>query len=55
MFGEDLAPDFLEAKIVYLLLPKNVPISRATRLQWLLDHLNTTISISNTKLVSLQN
>ncbi|XP_048517774.1 KICSTOR complex protein SZT2 isoform X3 [Dendroctonus ponderosae] len=53
-FGEDLAPDSLEAKIVYLLLPKNVPISRATRLQWLLDHLNTTISISNTKLYFFQ-
>lgn len=35
----------LEAKIVYLLLPKNVPVSRASRLQWLLDHLNIVITV----------
>ncbi|KAK4871539.1 hypothetical protein RN001_015663 [Aquatica leii] len=38
-------PPFLEADTVYILLPKNVPISRATRLQWLLDHLNTVVSV----------
>lgn len=35
----------LEAKTVYLLLPKNVPVSRAARLQWLLNHLNSVITI----------
>ncbi|XP_066247487.1 KICSTOR complex protein SZT2-like [Euwallacea similis] len=49
--GECLPPDFLEAKTVYLLLPKNVPISRAARLQWLLDHLNATITVSSPKLL----
>lgn len=49
---ECLPRDFLEAKTLYLLLPKNVLISRAARLQWLLNRLNTTISVSSTKLVS---
>ncbi|KAF5294731.1 hypothetical protein FQA39_LY00215 [Lamprigera yunnana] len=36
---------FLEADTVYVLLPKNVRVSRAARFQWLLDHLNTIISV----------
>ncbi|KAL1492858.1 hypothetical protein ABEB36_011037 [Hypothenemus hampei] len=50
-FDEKLLPDFLEAKTIYLLLPKNVPIPRAARLQWFLDHLNTTVSVSSSKLL----
>ncbi|CAG9759252.1 unnamed protein product [Ceutorhynchus assimilis] len=49
--GEELPPDFLEAKVVYLLLPKNVPVSRVTRLNWLLDHLNSVVTASTTKLL----
>ncbi|CAH1982611.1 unnamed protein product [Acanthoscelides obtectus] len=45
-FSEDNQPQFLEAKVVYLLMQKNIPVSRATRVQWLLDHLNTTITPS---------
>ncbi|XP_050313415.1 KICSTOR complex protein SZT2-like [Anthonomus grandis grandis] len=48
LFGDD-QPDFVEAKTIYLLLPKGVPISRAARLQWLLDHLDTIITISTNK------
>ncbi|KAG5885699.1 hypothetical protein JTB14_002313 [Gonioctena quinquepunctata] len=43
-FLEDTQPSFLEAKIVYLLVQKNEPVSRASRLQWLLDHLNTVVT-----------
>ncbi|KAJ8923504.1 hypothetical protein NQ315_010082 [Exocentrus adspersus] len=46
---EENQPSSLEAKTVYLLMQKNVPISRATRLQWLLDHLNTTIIVPSQK------
>lgn len=35
----------VEAKTVYILLPKNVPVSRCSRLQWLLEHLNTTFTV----------
>lgn len=28
-------------------MPKNIPISRAKRLQWLLDHLNSIITVPN--------
>lgn len=35
----------LEADTVYVLMPKNLPVSRATRFQWFLDHLNTVITI----------
>lgn len=49
---EENQPSFLEAKTVYLLMQNNVPVSRATRLQWLLDHLNTTVTPSQ-KLVSI--
>ncbi|CAG9828371.1 unnamed protein product [Diabrotica balteata] len=45
-FLEDTQPSFLEAKTVYLLMQKDVPISRASRLQWLLDHLNTIVTPS---------
>lgn len=48
---EDNQPSFLEAKTIYLLMQNNVLVSRATRLQWLLDHLNTTVTPSQ-KLVS---
>lgn len=52
-YMEDNEPSVLEAKIVYLLMPKNVPISRAKRLQWLLDHLNVVITVpSLQKIVS---
>lgn len=50
-FLEDSQPSFLEAKVVYLLMQNNIPVSRASRLQWLLDHLDTIISPSQ-KLVS---
>lgn len=43
---EESQPSFLEAKTVYLLMQNNVPVSRATRLQWLLDHLNTIVTPS---------
>ncbi|KAL3289661.1 hypothetical protein HHI36_023069 [Cryptolaemus montrouzieri] len=36
----------LEAKTVYLLLPKNIPVSRVARFQWLLDHLNSVITVT---------
>lgn len=49
---EENQPSFLEAKTIYLLMLNNVPVSRATRLQWLLDHLNTTVTPSQ-KLVSI--
>lgn len=39
----------LEAKTVYLLLPKNIPVSRAARLQWLLNHLNSVITMPTTQ------
>ncbi|KAF5284426.1 hypothetical protein FQR65_LT13560 [Abscondita terminalis] len=42
---EKSVPPFLEAETVYILLPNNVPVSRAARLQWLLNHLNTVISV----------
>nr|XP_023016879.1 KICSTOR complex protein SZT2-like [Leptinotarsa decemlineata] len=45
-FLEDSQPSFLEAKIVFLLMQRNVPVSRASRLQWLLDHLNTIVTPS---------
>ncbi|CAH1153732.1 unnamed protein product [Phaedon cochleariae] len=45
-FLEDTQPSFLEARSVYLLMQKNVPVSRACRLQWLLDHLNTIVTPS---------
>lgn len=51
---EENQPSSLEAKTVYLLMQKNVPISRATRLQWLLDHLNTTIVTPSQKFVSMK-
>lgn len=35
----------VEARTVYVLLPKNVPVSRCSRLQWMLQHLNTTIAV----------
>lgn len=38
-------PAWLEARTVYVLMPKNVPVSRCTRLQWLLEHLNTIITV----------
>lgn len=41
---EDNQPSYLEAKTVHLLMQNNVPVSRATRLQWLLDHLNTIVT-----------
>lgn len=50
---EENQPSSLEAKTVYLLMQKNVPISRTTRLQWLLDHLNTTIITPCQKFVSI--
>lgn len=43
---EDNQPSFLEAKTIYLLMQNNVPVSRAARLQWLLDHLNTVVTPS---------
>ncbi|KAJ8945629.1 hypothetical protein NQ314_009160 [Rhamnusium bicolor] len=49
-YVEDSQPSFLEAKTVYLLMQRNVPVSRASRLQWLLDHLNTTITTPSKKL-----
>lgn len=52
-YFEENQPSSLEAKTVYLLMQKNVPVSRATRLQWLLDHLNTTIVTPSQKLVSI--
>jgi hypothetical protein len=45
LYTEETESTVLEAKVVYLLLPKNVPVSRASRLQWLLDHLNTVITV----------
>jgi hypothetical protein len=45
LYTEETDSTVLEAKVVYLLLPKNVPVSRASRLQWLLDHLNTVITV----------
>ncbi|CAG9855485.1 unnamed protein product [Phyllotreta striolata] len=45
-FLEDTQPSFLEAKTVYLLMQKDIPVSRSCRLQWLLDHLNTIITPS---------
>ncbi|KAK5639276.1 hypothetical protein RI129_011768 [Pyrocoelia pectoralis] len=42
---EKSVPLFSEAETVYILLPKDVPVSRAARFQWLLDHLNTVISV----------
>lgn len=35
----------LEAETVYLLMKKGFPISRNVRAQWMLEHLNATISI----------
>lgn len=35
----------VEARTIYILLPKNVPVSRCSRLQWLLQHLNTTVTV----------
>ncbi|XP_046747125.1 KICSTOR complex protein SZT2-like [Diprion similis] len=35
----------LEAETVYLLMKKGFPISRNVRAQWMLEHLNTTITI----------
>ncbi|XP_030748432.1 LOW QUALITY PROTEIN: KICSTOR complex protein SZT2-like [Sitophilus oryzae] len=49
IFSDENQPDFVEAKVVYLLLPRNVPVSRAARVQWLLDHLNKIVSPSNCK------
>lgn len=40
-------PHLLEAGVVYILLPKDVPITRTTRIQWLLDHINTVITVSS--------
>ncbi|CAH0562057.1 unnamed protein product [Brassicogethes aeneus] len=51
-YKEENEPPFLEAKTVYILLPKNVSISRAKRLQWLLDHLNIVISIPSLQKVT---
>ncbi|XP_008200755.1 KICSTOR complex protein SZT2 isoform X3 [Tribolium castaneum] len=45
LYSEETESTVLEAKAVYLLLPKDVPVSRASRLQWLLDHLNTVITV----------
>ncbi|RZC33025.1 SZT2-like, partial [Asbolus verrucosus] len=45
LYPEETESTVLEAKVVYLLLPKNVPVSRASRLQWLLDHLNTVVTV----------
>ncbi|KAJ3640250.1 hypothetical protein Zmor_003559 [Zophobas morio] len=47
LYPEETESTVLEAKVVYLLLPKNIPVSRASRLQWLLDHLNTVITVSS--------
>lgn len=35
----------LEAKTLYVLMPNNVPVSRSRRLHWLLDHINTTVTV----------
>lgn len=42
-----------EAETVYLLMPKNVPVTRASRLQWLLDHINVVISLTSEKVIYL--
>uniref|UniRef100_A0A1Y1NFY9 Protein SZT2 n=1 Tax=Photinus pyralis TaxID=7054 RepID=A0A1Y1NFY9_PHOPY len=42
---EKSIPLFSEAETVYILLPKDVAVSRASRFQWLLDHLNTVVSV----------
>ncbi|KAJ8966991.1 hypothetical protein NQ317_011192 [Molorchus minor] len=47
---EEHQPTFLEAKAIYLLMQKRIPVSRVTRLQWFLDHLNTTITTPSQKL-----
>lgn len=35
----------MDADTVYLLMKENIPISRTSRIQWLLNKLNTYISI----------
>lgn len=54
-FLEDRQPSFLEAKTVYLLMQKDIPVSRTSRLQWLLDHLNTIITPSQTLVSTIFN
>ncbi|GJQ67112.1 hypothetical protein Trydic_g21981 [Trypoxylus dichotomus] len=34
-----------EAAKIYVLMPKNIPVSRAARLQWVLDNLNSVVSV----------
>ncbi|XP_023246457.1 KICSTOR complex protein SZT2 [Copidosoma floridanum] len=40
-------PEVLEADTVYLLMQKDLPISRNSRAQWLLNHLETVIAIQD--------
>ncbi|KAF7281913.1 hypothetical protein GWI33_004034 [Rhynchophorus ferrugineus] len=53
VYSDDIQRDYVEAETVYLLLPKNVPVSRASRVQWLLDHLNKIVTPSNSKTANL--
>ncbi|XP_056646993.1 KICSTOR complex protein SZT2-like isoform X1 [Diorhabda sublineata] len=54
-YMEDPQPSFLEAKTVFLLIQKDVAVSRASRLQWLLDHLNTIVTPSQKLMESSNN
>lgn len=38
-------PPTLEADVVYLLMRRNIPLSRTTRVKWLIDRINTTITL----------
>ncbi|XP_025829072.1 KICSTOR complex protein SZT2-like [Agrilus planipennis] len=47
-YSEDPSPfSFARAVTVYILLPKNVPVSRADRLLWFLDRINTIITFTD--------